>query len=206
MQENKMNFDKINALTPKIADSHGMSFPIPKPLVELNNLKIIFYNFENIEKAIVDIQDSCDIGEHCIAFIIAEYGINMYLKQIHKTIPTSLRTKFVRPKIHCINHLKKVYTHYMEKFCESFNIIKNFGCYCEDVNYPNEQNICSKVSSVFAYDNTTKSIEIHISGSKIVKKDSDCRGGLTISDSGVSFKMCRYQGDKAYLCFCDADY
>ena len=178
-------------------------------LLELNKKKNIFNRIEDINKAIIDIQDSCNIGEHGVAFIIAEYGINMYIKQIHKSIPTTIRTKFIRPPhIYGISHLKKIYKHYNDKLNDAYEAIKQKNTYnCIVDLYQSEQNIPhSEVKLYFSYDNTPIPIDIIIVGSKIIKRDQDCRGGYVNYDFGSLFKICRTSKNELYHCFCDDDY
>lgn len=177
-------------------------------LLELNKKKDIFNRIEDINKAVIDIQDSCNIGEHGVAFIIAEYGINMYIKQIHKSIPTTIRTKFIRPPhIYGLSHLKKIYKHYNDKFNNAYETIKQKNIYNCIVDLSEEELDIpySKVKLYFSYDNTPRPIDIHIIGTKIVSRDQDCRGGFVNYDFGPLFKMCRKSKNDSYHCFCDDD-
>ena len=175
-----------------------------KSLSKLYNNFSLFKKLDDIKKAVDDIQDACDIGEHCIAFIIAEYGIHMYIKQIHKSIPTYIRTKFFRPKMLSIKDLEKVYMHYMDQYYDVIELMSDNQNYYGIVDY--HKNDYREVIGNFAYDNTTKMIDIPNYGSRIVSRDEDCRGGYVTYSFGPLFKMCRRTQHNLYYCYCDSDY
>ena len=199
-----LDIDQLDSLICVFEKHPGINSQHNTYLSKLLTQTTEFYYVSDIIEAINDIQNCCNITEHCIAFLIAEYGVNMHLKRIHKMIPTSLRTKFIRPNMTCVKHLINIYNHYIKKFCESFEIVKCYGNYSEDVNYPHTQNQIIETTD-FGYSNTPESIKIHKDGFEIVKKDTGCIGGFVISGSTYIFRMCRYQTYQCYYCYCDSD-
>ena len=109
-------------------------------LIQLNEKRNLFKNFKKIKQALNDILDSLKTGEDIeegIVFIIADYAdINMYLKQIHKSVPSIVRTRFVKPKFVRISQLKKYYEHYLRLYSDAYQTIENHQEYQVAVRYP----------------------------------------------------------------------
>jgi len=109
-------------------------------LIQLNEKRNLFKNFKKIKKALNDILDSLKTGEDIeegIVFIITDYAdINMYLKQIHKSVPSIVRTQFVKPKFVRISQLKKYYEHYLQLYSDAYQTIENHQEYQVAVRYP----------------------------------------------------------------------
>ena len=109
-------------------------------LIQLNEKRNLFKNFKKIKKTLNDILDSLKTGEDIeegIVFIITDYAdINMYLKQIHKSVPSIVRTQFVKPKFVRISQLKKYYEHYLQLYSDAYQTIENHQEYQVAVRYP----------------------------------------------------------------------
>ena len=165
-------------------------------LKNLNEKRKLFDNFSEIKKTLIDIRNGCNIDEEGIVFIISDYvGIEMNLKKIHKSIPTIVRTPFIKPRFGSITQLKKWFKYYLEKYSDAYQTIENHQEYQVAVRYPanrpvqtvnqvaiQEKQYCSTCEfrdrygpkcSERIYDRCN--CYCHIS----LMKDEDCKGGFT---------------------------
>lgn len=200
-------------------------------LTQLNEKRNLFKNFKKIKQALNDILDSLKTGENIeegIVFIIADYAdINMYLKQIHKSVPTIIRTRFVKPKFVRISQLKKWYEHYLQLYSDAYQIIENHYEYQVAVRYPvkseiqyvnqryiiniNEQyNDCGRCAKTYMSRGCEYYGDCNCNCHGKYMIDEDCKGGIiTVFDEKITEKsvtthmMCRTERNGLYTCYCN---
>jgi len=174
-------------------------------LKNLNEKRKLFDNFSKIKKTLIDIRDGCNIDEEGIVFIIGDYiAMEMNLKKIHKSIPTIIRTPFIKPSFGTISQLKKWFKYYLEKYSDAYQTIENHQEYQFAVRYPankpvqsvnqvaiQEKQYCStcdsegvtgrRCSDLYIYHKCN--CHCHIS----LMRDEDCKGGFTVAKKEMEF-------------------
>jgi len=174
-------------------------------LKDLNEKRKLFDNFSKIKKTLIDIRDGCNIDEEGVVFIISNYvGMEMNLKKIHKSIPTIIRTQFIKPSFVSIAQFKKWFKYYFGKYSDAYQIIENHQEYQVAVRYPanrpvqtvnqvaiQEKQYCSNCDSEGVtgsrcsdrYNYHKCNCHCHIS----LMRDEDCKGGFTVAKKEMEF-------------------
>jgi hypothetical protein len=166
-------------------------------LKNLNEKRKLFNKFPDIKKTLIDIRDGCNLNEEGIVFIIGDYvGIEMNLKKIHKSVPTIIRTPFIKPTFRSITQLRKWFKYYLEIYSAAFQTIETHQEYQVAVRYPTNKQVqtvnqvaipgyeCSRCeddiySGIFGCSCPCHRIGMYSICHISFVKDEDCKGGFT---------------------------